>query len=59
VKPELMEILVCPLCNGRLSLQIATEENGEIVEGTLHCSNDQVVYQIDNAIPNLLPPSND
>jgi uncharacterized protein YbaR (Trm112 family) len=59
VKPELMKILVCPLCNNTLSLQITTEENGEILKGTLHCPNDQTVYPIDDAIPNLLPPSND
>ncbi|HCU79895.1 MAG TPA: hypothetical protein DGN60_01880 [Chloroflexi bacterium] len=57
MKPELMEILVCPLCNSKLSLRITTEENGEILEGTLHCSNDQTVYPIEDSIPNLLPTS--
>jgi uncharacterized protein YbaR (Trm112 family) len=56
VKRELMGILVCPVCKGKLELS-ADEENGqEIVTGSLYCPKCNVRYPIVDTIPNLLPP---
>ena len=57
MKPEMMEILVCPVCKGKLKLTVTKEADGEIVEGNLHCANDDETYPIEDTIPNLLPPS--
>ena len=56
MKPELMEILACPVCKGTLDLTISKEEEGEIVEGTLRCESCDETYPIEDTIPNLLPP---
>jgi uncharacterized protein YbaR (Trm112 family) len=56
MKPELMDILVCPVCKGRLTLTVTREEDSEVVEGSLHCSACDETYPIEDAIPNLLPP---
>ena len=56
MKPELMEVLCCPMCRGDLTLA-ARERNGEeIVSGELACPKCQIVYPIEDGIPNLLPP---
>ena len=56
MKPDLMEILCCPVCRGDLTLT-ATERNGEeIVRGELVCAKCPNTYPIDDGIPNLLPP---
>lgn len=51
-----MEILVCPLCKGDLALAVDNEEGGEILAGTLTCSQCNEAYPIEDGIPNLLPP---
>ena len=56
MKQELMEILACPVCKGELTLTSTKEEDGEIVEGTLHCAICDETYPIEDTIPNLLPP---
>jgi uncharacterized protein YbaR (Trm112 family) len=56
MKPDLMEVLCCPLCHADLVLD-AREKNGEeIVAGQLTCSKCATVYPIEDGIPNLLPP---
>ena len=58
MKPELMEILACPVCKGELALSVSKEEaDGEIVEGNLYCAQCDETYPIEDSIPNLLPPS--
>ena len=57
MKPDLMDILVCPVCKGDFALKITKEEAGEIIEGTLNCAQDNETYQIEDGIPNLLPHS--
>ena len=57
MKKDLMEILACPVCKGDLTLTVAKEESDEVVEGTLHCSNCDETYPIEDTIPNLLPPA--
>lgn len=51
-----MDILVCPMCKGELTLVIEREEGGEIVEGRLECAACPETYPIVDGIPNLLPP---
>jgi uncharacterized protein YbaR (Trm112 family) len=59
MKRELMDILVCPVCKGKLELTIVVEESGEIITGTLRCPRCEVDYPITDSIPNLLPPEKD
>ena len=56
MRPDLMEILACPVCKGDLTLKVTREEAGEIVEGSLHCKSCDETYPIEDSIPNLLPP---
>ena len=56
MKPELMDILACPVCKGHLTLTSTKEQDGEIVEGSLHCGHCDENYPIEDSIPNLLPP---
>jgi uncharacterized protein YbaR (Trm112 family) len=56
MRKDMMEILVCPVCKGTLTLTIDKEDQVEIVEGSLHCSACNETYPIKDSIPNLLPP---
>jgi uncharacterized protein YbaR (Trm112 family) len=57
VKKELMEILACPVCKSELELRVETEEGDEVIKGSLFCGKCDETYPIEDAIPNLLPPS--
>ena len=57
MKKELMEILACPVCKGELELRVVTEEADEVIQGALFCARCDETYPIEDAIPNLLPPS--
>lgn len=52
-----MKILACPVCKGGLQLKIDKEEGEEIITGSLYCPKCRYSYSIVDAIPNLLPPS--
>jgi len=56
MKKELMNILVCPICKGKLTLTIVKEDDKEILEGSLYCPQDKYTFPIVDSIPNLLPP---
>ncbi len=56
MRHDLMEIIVCPLCKSELTLTVGEEAEGEIVTGTLVCSECKESYPIEDGIPNLLPP---
>jgi uncharacterized protein YbaR (Trm112 family) len=56
MKKELMNILVCPVCKGKLELTVDKETDTEIVSGSLYCGKCSVRYPVTGAIPNLLPP---
>lgn len=56
MRPELMEILVCPLCKGELVLTVTREEEGEVVAGSLRCEACNETFPIEDGIPNMLPP---
>jgi uncharacterized protein len=55
MKRELMSILVCPVCKGKLELKVEKENEKEIVTGGLYCARCKVNYPITDTIPNLLP----
>lgn len=57
MKPELMDILACPVCKGELTLTVTKEKDGEVVDGSLHCAACDETYPIEDTIPNLLPPA--
>ena len=54
-----MDILACPVCKGKLELNVEAEEGEEIVTGSLHCSRCDATYPIIDSIPRLLPPDQD
>ena len=53
---ELMDIICCPVDKADLELEVETRDDGEIIEGTLTCTECGEVYPIEDGIPNLLPP---
>jgi len=55
MKRELTDILVCPVCKGKLDLAVEREDAGEIISGSLRCNKCDVGYPIKDTIPNLLP----
>ena len=57
MKQELMDILVCPVCKGKLELYMKEEKEKDIITGSLYCSKCDELYPIVDAIPNLLPPN--
>ena len=56
MKQDLMDILVCPLCRGELTLDVDSQDGDEIVSGSLHCAACDEAYPVEDGIPNLLPP---
>ena len=56
MKRSLLDILVCPMCKGDLTLAVDEEGDAEIVSGALHCTSCGLDYPIEDTIPNLLPP---
>ena len=56
MKKELIEILACPLCKGKLELSVDEENEKEVVTGSLYCPKCNERYPIVDTIPNLLPP---
>jgi uncharacterized protein YbaR (Trm112 family) len=56
MRHDLMDILACPVCKGTLTLSVEREDDGEIIEGSLHCAACDETYPISEGIPNLLPP---
>jgi uncharacterized protein len=56
VKPELLEILCCPVCLHELALTPDRVEGTEILTGRLRCPECGIDYPIEDGIPDLLPP---
>ena len=56
MKRDLMDILACPVCKGKLELTVDEENEQEIVRGSLYCPRCRVNYPIVDTIPRLLPP---
>jgi uncharacterized protein YbaR (Trm112 family) len=55
MKRDLMEILACPVCKGKLELTVEKESQREIVSGWLFCSRCNLRYPILDTIPRMLP----
>ncbi len=55
MKRALADILVCPVCRGKLELQAEEETGDDVVRGCLRCGQCGVSYPIAEGIPNLLP----
>jgi uncharacterized protein YbaR (Trm112 family) len=53
MKRLLMEVLACPVCKGKLELNVEAEGGGEIFAGTLHCERCDIYYPITDTIPDL------
>ena len=62
MRPDLLDIIACPLCRGPLELQTAAiapadaADAGAVRTGTLSCRPCNEHYPIADGIPNLLPP---
>ena len=56
MKRDLMDILACPVCKGKLELGVEEEKEKEIVTGSLYCQKCDEHYPIVDTIPNMLPP---
>jgi uncharacterized protein YbaR (Trm112 family) len=57
MKKELVHILVCPVCQRELELNVTEENDQEIVTGSLYCPRCDERYPIIDSIPKLLPPN--
>jgi uncharacterized protein YbaR (Trm112 family) len=56
MKDDLMDILRCPEDKAELELEDdERDDDGEVIEGTLVCTDCGERYPIDDGIPNLLP----
>ena len=56
MKKSLMDILCCPLDKSELELEVIRENDEEVLEGRLVCTECDEEYPIEDGIPNLLPP---
>lgn len=56
MRREIMDILACPRCKGRLKLTVEEERDDRVITGALECHACPETYPIREAIPNLLPP---
>ncbi|MFP4591597.1 MAG: methytransferase partner Trm112 [Halobacteriales archaeon] len=57
MRESLMDILCCPVDKAELELSVDERaDDGEVVTGTLTCTECGEVYPIEDGIPNLLPP---
>ncbi|RBI60940.1 Trm112 family protein [halophilic archaeon] len=56
MKQSLMDIVCCPLDKQELELDVDAEDDEEVLEGTLTCTECGERYPIEDGIPNLLPP---
>jgi len=56
MKEDLMDIICCPLDKHDLDLDVTDRDDGEILSGTLTCTECGETFPIEDGIPNLLPP---
>lgn len=56
MKESLMDIICCPVDKHDLELEVdEREDDDEILQGTLTCTECGETYPIEDGIPNLLP----
>jgi len=53
---DLVDIICCPLDKHDLELDVEERDGDEILAGTLTCTECGETYDIEDGIPNLLPP---
>ncbi|MGZ0745695.1 MULTISPECIES: methytransferase partner Trm112 [unclassified Haloparvum] len=57
MKESLMDIICCPVDKHDLELEVDDrDDDDEILQGTLTCTECGETYPIEDGIPNLLPP---
>lgn len=54
MKRRLLDLLVCPACEGPLDLAVAEEANGEIRTGSLRCARENIQYPITRFVPRFV-----
>lgn len=57
MKRSPLPILCRPVCKGDLTLQVAVEDEKEILEGVLRCPACGVDYPIEDGIPSTSSPA--
>jgi uncharacterized protein YbaR (Trm112 family) len=55
MKRNILDILCCPTCKGKLEIKIDKQEKDEIIAGSFICKKCNSSYSIEDGIPNLLP----
>jgi len=55
MKKDIIDILCCPTCKGKLELKVKKKDKEEIIEGSFNCKKCKATYVIEEGIPNLLP----
>jgi uncharacterized protein YbaR (Trm112 family) len=55
MKRDMMDILACPVCKGKLKLNVEVANTEEIVAGSLYCPKCEEHYPIVDSIPGLVP----
>ncbi len=55
MRRNLLDILACPRCHGRLSCAATSEASGQIIAGTLDCAQCARSFPIVNGIPRFVP----
>ena len=55
MRRNLLDILACPCCRGRLTCGATSEDDGGIVSGTLDCAHCARSFPIVNGIPRFVP----
>lgn len=56
MQEDLMDIICCPLDKQDLEFDVDHRDDGDIIAGTLTCTECGETYPIEDGIPNLLPP---
>lgn len=58
MNPDLLQLLACPQCHGRLSLSGAESDRGQVASGNLACAGCARVYPIVRFVPRFVAPEN-
>ncbi len=58
MRPELLDLLRCPHSGSRLTLDVAREVDGRVLEGTLVAVDGGARYPVRGGIPRFVPPDN-
>jgi len=62
LRPDLLDLLSCPVCGGDGPFEITTREvseDGDVVTGTLACPSCGATYPIERSVPRFVAPADD